>query len=116
MAIKNIKRQKRATKTRSKIELSENNRLTVFRSNSHIYAQVSTFDGAEVIATASTTESSVKSENNGNIEAASKVGKLIAERAKEKGIEKVAFDRSGYKYHGRVKALAESARDAGLSF
>ena len=116
MAIKNIKRQKRATKTRSKIELSENNRLTVFRSNSHIYAQVSTFDGAEVIATASTTESSVKSENNGNIEAASKVGKLIAERAKEKGIEKVAFDRSGYKYHGRVKALAESAREAGLSF
>ena len=116
MAIKNIKRQKRATKTRSKIELSENNRLTVFRSNSHIYAQVSTFDGSEVIASASTTETSVKSENNGNIEAASKVGKLIAERAKEKGIEKVAFDRSGYKYHGRVKALAESAREAGLSF
>jgi len=116
MAIKNIKRQKRATKTRSKIELSENKRLTVFRSNSHIYAQVSTFDGSEVIASASTTESSVKSENNGNIEAASKVGKLIAERAKEKGIEKVAFDRSGYKYHGRVKALAESAREAGLSF
>ena len=116
MAIKNIKRQKRATKTRSKIELSENNRLTVFRSNSHIYAQVSTFDGSEVIASASTTESSVKSENNGNIEAASKVGKLIAERAKEKGIEKVAFDRSGYKYHGRVKALAETAREAGLSF
>ena len=116
MAIKNIKRQKRATKTRSKIELSENNRLTVFRSNSHIYAQVSTFDGSEVIASASTTESSVNSENNGNIEAASKVGKLIAERAKEKGIEKVAFDRSGYKYHGRVKALAESAREAGLSF
>ncbi len=116
MAIKNIKRQKRATKTRSKIELSANNRLTVFRSNSHIYAQVSTFDGSEVIASASTTESSVKSENNGNIEAASKVGKLIAERAKEKGIEKVAFDRSGYKYHGRVKALAESAREAGLSF
>jgi large subunit ribosomal protein L18 len=116
MAIKNIKRQKRATKTRSKIELSENNRLTVFRSNSHIYAQVSTFDGSEVIASASTTESSVKSENNGNIEAASKVGKLIAERAKEKGIEKVAFDRSGYKYHGSVKALAESAREAGLSF
>ena len=116
MAIKNIKRQKRATKTRSKIELSENNRLTVFRSNSHIYAQVSTFDGSKVIASASTAESSVKSENNGNIEAASKVGKLIAERAKEKGIEKVAFDRSGYKYHGRVKALAESAREAGLSF
>ena len=114
MAIKNIKRQKRATKTRSKIELSENNRLTVFRSNSHIYAQVSTFDGSEVIASASTTESSVKSENNGNIEAASKVGKLIAERAKEKGIEKVAFDRSGYKYHGRVKASRVSSRSWSL--
>jgi|TARA_X000000368_G_scaffold137881_1_gene108407 large subunit ribosomal protein L18 len=116
MATKNIKRQKRATKTRSKIELSENNRLTVFRSNSHIYAQVSTFDGSQVIASASTTESSIKSDNNGNIEAASKVGKLIAERALEKGIDKVAFDRSGYKFHGRVKALAESAREAGLSF
>ena len=97
MAIKNIKRQKRATKTRSKIELSENNRLTVFRSNSHIYAQVSSFDGSEVITSASTTEASLKAENNGNIEAASKVGKLIAERAIEKGINKVAFDRSGYK-------------------
>ena len=116
MATKNIKRQKRATKTRSKIELSENNRLTVFRSNSHIYAQVSTFDGSQIIASASTTESSIKSDNNGNIEAASKVGKLIAERALEKGIDKVAFDRSGYKFHGRVKALAESAREAGLSF
>ena len=116
MATKNIKRQKRATKTRSKIELSENNRLTVFRSNSHIYAQVSTFDGSQVIASASTTESSIKSDNNGNIEAASKVGKLIAERALEKGIDKAAFDRSGYKFHGRVKALAESAREAGLSF
>ena len=116
MATKNIKRQKRATKTRSRIELSENNRLTVFRSNSHIYAQVSSFDGSQVIASASTTESSIKSDNNGNIEAASKVGKLIAERALEKGIDKVAFDRSGYKFHGRVKALAESAREAGLSF
>jgi len=116
MAIKNIKRQKRATKTRAKIGLSENNRLTVFRSNSHIYAQVLTFDGSEVLASASTTESALKSENNGNIEAASKVGKLIAERAIEKGINKVAFDRSGYKFHGRVKALAESAREAGLTF
>ncbi len=116
MAIKNIKRQKRATKTRAKIELSENNRLTVFRSNSHIYAQVLTFDGSKVIASASTNESALKSENNGNIEAASKVGKLIAERAIEKGINKVAFDRSGYKFHGRVKALAESAREAGLTF
>ena len=116
MAIKNLKRLKRAKKTRSKIELAENNRLTVFRSNTHIYAQISTFDGSKVIASASTAESSLKSENNGNIEAASKVGKLIAERAIEKGVNKVAFDRSGYKFHGRVKALAESAREAGLSF
>ena len=116
MAIKNLKRLKRAKKTRSKIELAENNRLTVFRSNTHIYAQISTFDGSKVIASASTTESSLKSENNGNIEAASKVGKLIEERAIEKGVNKVAFDRSGYKFHGRVKALAESAREAGLSF
>ena len=116
MAIKNIKRQRRATKTRSKIELSENNRLTVFRSNTHIYAQILNFDGSQVIASASTTEASLKAGNNGNIEAATKVGKLIAERAIEKGVNKVAFDRSGYKYHGRVKALAESAREAGLSF
>ena len=116
MAIKNIKRLKRARKSRSNIELSKNNRLSVFRSNTHIYAQILNFDGSQVIVSASTTEASVKSGNNGNIEAASKVGKLIAERAIEKGVNKVAFDRSGYKYHGRVKALAESAREAGLSF
>ena len=116
MAIKNIKRLKRAKKSRSKIELSENNRLTIFRSNSHIYAQIFNLDGSQVIVSASTTEASLKAVNNGNIEAATKVGKLIAERALEKGVNKVAFDRSGYKYHGRVKALAESAREAGLSF
>ena len=116
MANKNIKRNRRALKTRSRIELSENNRLTVFRSNSHIYAQVSNFDGSTILASASTLESGLKADNNGNIESASKVGKLIAERAIEKGIKEVAFDRSGYKYHGRVKALAESAREAGLTF
>ena len=116
MAIKNIKRLKRAKKSRSKIELSKNNRLTVYRSNTHIYAQILNFDGSQVIASASTTEASLKTQNNGNIEAATKVGKLIAKRALEKGVTKVAFDRSGYKYHGRVKALAESAREAGLSF
>ena len=104
MANKNIKRNRRALKTRSRIELSQNNRLTVFRSNSHIYAQVSNFDGSVILASASTLESTLKADNNGNIEAASKVGKLIAERAIEKGIKEVAFDRSGYKYHGRVKA------------
>ena len=116
MANKNIKRNRRALKTRSRIELSENNRLTVFRSNSHIYAQVSNFDGSVILVSASTLESTLKADNNGNIEAASKVGKLIAERAIEKGIKEVAFDRSGYKYHGRVKALADSAREAGLTF
>ena len=116
MSIKNIKRQKRALKTRSKINLLDKDRLTVFRSNSHIYAQIISNGGADVVATASTVESSVKDENNGNLEAAAKVGKLIAERAIEKGGKNVAFDRSGYKFHGRVKALAEAAREAGLSF
>ena len=116
MSIKNIKRQKRALKTRSKINLLEKNRLTVFRSNSHIYALIMINGGADVVATASTVEASVKDKNNGNLEAAAKVGKLIAERAIEKGIQDVAFDRSGYKFHGRVKALAEAAREAGLSF
>ena len=116
MGIKSIKRQKRALKTRSKISLTENNRLTIFRSNSHIYAQIMTNNGKEVLVSASTSESNLKSDNNGNIEAASRIGKVIAERSLEKGIDKVSFDRSGYKYHGRVKALAEAAREAGLSF
>ena len=116
MAIKSVKRQKRALKTRSKIALTKNKRLTVFRSNSHIYAQIMTSKGSEVIVSASTSESDLKSENNGNVEAASRIGKVIAERALEKGIDKVSFDRSGYKYHGRIKALAEAAREAGLSF
>jgi|TARA_B100000809_G_C15046394_1_gene497399 large subunit ribosomal protein L18 len=116
MSIKNIKRQKRALKTRSKINQLEKNRLTVFRSNNHIYAQIISNGGADVLATASTVESTIKDKNNGNLEAAAKVGKLIAERALERGIQDVAFDRSGYKFHGRVKALAEAAREAGLSF
>jgi|TARA_B110000438_G_scaffold303767_1_gene367182 large subunit ribosomal protein L18 len=116
MINKNTKRLKRALKTRSKINLLDQNRLTVFRSNSHIYAQIITSNGSEVITAASTAESGLKSANNGNAEAAQKVGKLIAERALEKGITKVAFDRSGYKFHGRVKALAEAAREGGLAF
>ena len=116
MAIKKVKRQKRALKTRSKIALTENNRLTVFRSNSHIYAQIMTNKGSEILVSASTSESDLRSDNNGNIEAASRIGKVVAERALKKGIKKVSFDRSGYKYHGRVKALAEAAREAGLSF
>ncbi len=116
MAVKIVKRKRRALKTRSKIALTENNRLTVFRSNSHIYAQIITRKGSEVLVSASTSESDLKSDNNGNIEAATRIGRVIAERAIEKGIDKVSFDRSGYKYHGRIKALAEAAREAGLSF
>ena len=116
MGIKSEKRQKRALKTRSKIALTNNNRLTIFRSNSNIYAQITSNNGSEVLVSASTSESALKSDNNGNIDAASRIGKVIAERALEKGIEKVSFDRSGYKYHGRVKALAEAAREAGLLF
>ena len=116
MGIKGEKRQKRALKTRSKIALTNNNRLTIFRSNSNIYAQITSNNGSEVLVSASTSESALKSDNNGNIDAASRIGKVIAERALEKGIEKVSFDRSGYKYHGRGKALAEAAREAGLLF
>jgi large subunit ribosomal protein L18 len=116
MSKKSISRLRRARKTRSKIRLMEIHRLTVFRSSMHIYAQVMLNDGSEVVASASSSESGVKGKNNGNIDSASKVGKLIAERALEKGIKQVAFDRSGYKFHGRVKALAMAARAAGLSF
>ena len=98
------------------MRLKDTHRLTVFRSSKHIYAQVMINDGSEVLIAASSNESSLKSKNNGDIETASKVGKLIAERALEKGIKEVAFDRSGYKFHGRVKALAEAARGAGLTF
>lgn len=92
------------------------NRLCVFRSPKHIYAQIISATGSEVLVSASTLEKSNKSGATGNIDAAGKIGKLIAERAKKAGIEKVAFDRSGYAYHGRVKALAEAARESGLEF
>ena len=88
----------------------------MFRSPRHIYAQVVSPSGDRVEAAASTVESDLRGKHTGNVEGAAKVGSLIAERAKEKGIEKVAFDRSGYKYHGRVKALADAAREGGLQF
>jgi len=93
-------------------------RLTVFRTNSHIYAQVIDGSGSRVLAAASTVEADVRSQlpNGGNKQAAQVVGKLIAERAKAAGIEAVAFDRAGFQYHGRVKALAEAAREGGLKF
>jgi large subunit ribosomal protein L18 len=91
-------------------------RLTVHRTPRHIYAQVIAPAGDRVLATASTLEKDLRGGATGNIEAAAKVGALIAERAKTAGVTAVAFDRAGYKYHGRVKALAEAAREAGLEF
>ncbi|WP_332675792.1 50S ribosomal protein L18 [Aromatoleum sp.] len=111
-------RLRRARKTRAKIAELKSVRLAVFRSNSHIYAQVIDGSGARVLAAASTVEADVRSQiaNGGNKQAAQVVGKLIAERAKAAGVEAVAFDRAGFQYHGRVKALAEAAREGGLKF
>jgi large subunit ribosomal protein L18 len=91
-------------------------RLTVNRTPRHIYAQLITPDGDQVLAAASTLDESLRGGSTGNVEAAAKVGSLIADRGKEAGVSKVAFDRSGYKYHGRVKALADAAREGGLEF
>ncbi|PTD95411.1 50S ribosomal protein L18 [Pseudothauera lacus] len=111
-------RLRRARKTRAKIAELKAVRLAVFRSNSHIYAQIISGCGSRVLAAASTVEAEVRAQvpNGGNKQAAEVVGKLIAERAKAAGIEQVAFDRSGFLYHGRVKALAEAAREGGLKF
>lgn len=111
-------RLRRATRTRKKIQELGATRLVVHRTPRHIYAQLIAANGSEVLATASTVEGSIKEQlkSTGNVEAAKFVGKLIAERAKEKGVESVSFDRSGFKYHGRVAALADSAREAGLQF
>jgi large subunit ribosomal protein L18 len=92
------------------------NRLSVHRTPRHIYAQVFAAGGDKVLASASTLDKDLRSGSTGNIEAAAQVGKLVAERAKAAGIDRVAFDRSGYKYHGRVKALADAARENGLDF
>ena len=111
-------RVRRARKTRAKIAELKAVRLAVHRSNCHIYAQIFSGCGTQVLAAASTAETEVKKQmpNGGNVDAAKAVGKLIAERAKAKGIEEVSFDRSGFRYHGRVKALAEAAREGGLKF
>ncbi len=115
-------RLRRAGQTRRRIAKEHVARLTVFRSNLHIYASVISDDGAKVLASASTLEKEVREQlatavgKGGNKAAASIVGKRIAERAKAAGIDKVAFDRAGFAYHGRVKALAEAAREAGLKF
>lgn len=109
-------RLRRAQKTRVNIREKSAVRLCVHRTPRHIYAQVISANGAVVLATASTVEADLRSEVTGNVNAATKVGQLIAERAKAAGVTKVAFDRSGFKYHGRVKALADAARENGLEF
>ena len=111
-------RLRRARKTRAKIAELKVTRLSVHRTNTHIYAQIIAETGDKVLASASTVEADVrkKVKNGGNVEAAAAIGKLIAEKAKKAGISTVAFDRSGYKYHGRIKALADAARENGLSF
>jgi len=91
-------------------------RLTVTRTPRHIYAQVLSADGNTVLAQASTLDKDLRDGSTGNVDAAAKVGALVADRAKQAGVTEVAFDRSGYKYHGRVKALADAAREAGLEF
>jgi large subunit ribosomal protein L18 len=111
-------RLRRARKTRAKIAELKSVRLSVYRTNCHIYAQVISSCGSKVLVAASSLEKEVRKDltNGGNIGAATQIGKLIAERALKAGIEKVAFDRGGFQYHGRIKALAEAAREVGLKF
>jgi len=118
MKDKNEARLRRAQQTRHKIAELKVVRLSVHRSNSHIYAQVIAPSGDKVLTSASTLEPEVRQsvKCGGNVKAAAEIGKRIAEKAKQLGIETVAFDRGGYRYHGRVKALAEAAREHGLKF
>ena len=111
-------RLRRATKIRSRIREVGSYRLCIFRTPRHIYAQVIEPTGEKVVASASTLDKQLRSElkYTGNSDAATAVGKMIAEKAKAAGVTQVAFDRSGFKYHGRVKALADAAREAGLQF
>jgi large subunit ribosomal protein L18 len=116
MSHKKPARQRRAKKLRFQIKELGHPRLCVNRSSKHIYAQVISGEGGAVITSASTVEKGCNLSSTGNQTAAAEIGKRIAERAKEKGITSVAFDRSGFKYHGRIRALADAAREAGLEF
>ncbi len=111
-------RLRRARKTRAKIAELKVTRLTVHRTNTHIYAQIIGESGDVVLASASTVEAEVRKDvkNGGNVAAAALIGKRIAEKAIQAGVTQVAFDRSGYKYHGRIQALADAAREHGLTF
>jgi large subunit ribosomal protein L18 len=114
---KNVQRLRRAARSRAKIRELKALRLSVHRTSQHIYAQI--FDvNSKVLAVASTVQKDVRGDlkGTGNVTAAAAVGKAIAEKAKAAGIKQVAFDRSGYKYHGRIKALADAARENGLEF
>ena len=122
---KKDQRVRRSRQTRARIAVQRVARLSVYRTNLHIYASVISDDGATVLASASTAEKEVRKElagdskiagKGGNVSAAAVIGKRIAEKAKAAGIDKVAFDRAGFAYHGRIKALAEAAREAGLQF
>lgn len=116
MNAKKQSRIRRARRSRLKMRELGATRLCVTRTPRHIYAQVISADGAQVLAAASTVEKDLRETTGGNIAAAEKVGTLIAQRASEAGVTEVAFDRSGYQYHGRVKALADAAREGGLKF
>jgi large subunit ribosomal protein L18 len=114
---KNAVRKRRHARVRAKLSgTAARPRLNVFRSNKHIYAQLIDDVNGVTLASASTQDKELNLESTGNVEAAQKVGELVAKRAIEKGIKSVVFDRGGYLYHGRVKALAEAARENGLEF
>ena len=116
MDVKKKSRLRRARRSRLHIRELGATRLTIHRTPRHIYAQIISGEDNKVLASASTLDGTLRSGTTGNSEAAKAVGSLIAERAQAAGVEKVAFDRSGFKYHGRVKALADAAREAGLKF
>jgi large subunit ribosomal protein L18 len=113
---KKASRLRRAKRSRMKMRELGAVRLSVHRTPQHMYAQIISPEGDRVLAAASTLDKTLRTGATGNIDAAARVGALIAERAKAAGVNKVAFDRSGYKYHGRVKALADAAREGGLEF
>ncbi len=116
MSVKNDSRLRRARRARARMRDLGVNRLSVHRTPRHIYAQVLAPQGDRVLAAASTLDKDLRGGATGNVAAAAAVGRLVAERARAAGIDRVAFDRSGYKYHGRVRALAEAAREGGLEF
>ncbi len=116
MQDKKTARIRRATRARAKIKQLGVPRLCVHRTPRHIYAQIIAGEGDRIMVSASTLDKDLRKGATGNVEAAKSVGSLIAERAKKAGLSEVAFDRSGFKYHGRVKALADAAREAGLKF